>query len=94
MSKYTPLGTFLRRWRRKNGNLDCIELSFAEIERIIGAMLPRGAATIEWWCNEPRDGRAFAQCRSWLAAGYEARAIVGRELVRFHPRHEAGPPDD
>lgn len=87
MGKYSPLGAFLRRWRRKNGNLHCVELSFAEIERIIGAMLPRGATTIEWWSNAPPDGRDFAQCQSWLAAGYEANPVAGSEVVRFHPRH-------
>jgi len=43
MSKYDPLSGHLRRQRQ-----DELELSFAEIERILGAMLPKSAARQQW----------------------------------------------
>lgn len=46
MSKYDPLSGHLRRQRQ-----DELELTFAEIERILGAMLPKSAARQQWWAN-------------------------------------------
>jgi len=83
MSKYAPLGAFLRRWKRKNGSADTVELTFADVERIIGALLPQGAATREWWHNHDRTERGFAQSRAWLNAGFEAHPVEGSERVLF-----------
>lgn len=82
MGKYEPLGIFLRRWKSKH-DMDVVELSFAEIERIIRALLPNSARTREWWRNKPGNERGFIQCRSWLEAGFEAHLLEGRERVRF-----------
>lgn len=79
MAKYDPLGRFLRRRRHED-----VRLSFDEIERIIGAMLPHAADDPVWWANDPPRERGFIQCRAWLEAGYRAqsewplRAIVFR----------------
>ena len=47
MPKYTPLYDYLR---RKPGA--AIELSFTEIERVLGSMLPKSASRPQWWANE------------------------------------------
>ena len=49
MGKYDALGVFLRRWKIRN-DADGVELGFAQIESIIGGLLPRGAGEREWWC--------------------------------------------
>jgi hypothetical protein len=83
MGKYAPLGAFLRRWKRKNESADTVELTFADVERIIGALLPRSAATRDWWHNNHRTERGFVQSRAWLNAGFEAYPVDGSERVRF-----------
>ncbi|MBV2149812.1 hypothetical protein KRZ98_16320 [Sphingobium sp. AS12] len=83
MGKYAPLGAFLRRWKRKNATADTVELTFADVERIIGAILPRGAISRDWWGNAPGDERGIVQCRAWLNAGFEAHPVEGAERVRF-----------
>jgi hypothetical protein len=83
MGKYAPLGAFLRRWKRKNATATTVELTFTDVERIIGAILPRGAASSEWWHNVPDNERGFVQSRSWLDAGFEAYPVDGAECVRF-----------
>lgn len=78
MGKYDPLEGHLR--RQKSGE---IELSFAEIERIIGAMLPASAADPRWWINEAGPHRAQVQARAWLAAGFRAEHMPKLQRVRF-----------
>lgn len=65
MAKYDPLKRFLARQKA-----DPVELSFAEIERLIGKLLPKRAADQDWWA-EAVIGRGFKACFS------------GRERVRF-----------
>ena len=83
MGKYAPLGVFLRRWKRRNGNAHSVELTFIEVERIIAAPLPRGATTRDWWHNASRTERGFVQSRAWLSAGFEAQLLANTERVRF-----------
>lgn len=83
MGKYAPLGAFLRRWKRKNSTASTVELSFDDVERIIGAILPKNAASREWWRNVPGNERGFTQCRSWLNAGFNAHPVDGAERVKF-----------
>lgn len=90
MGKYTPLGAFLRRWRQRNGSQEAVELNFDEIERIIGALLPRAAATPEWWTNDPDGSKHCVQCASWLDSGYLAHLKAGCERVRFRPQAKDG----
>lgn len=82
--KYEPLGVFLRRWKRKNLKLDRIELSFADVERIIGAPLPKNATSRQWWSDLHGTQTPQIQCEAWLNAGFKALLIEGRELVQFH----------
>jgi hypothetical protein len=80
MAKYDPLRRYLRRRGRE---VDELVLSFDEIERILGAMLPKAARQEDWWTNEPTHGRGFVQCRAWIEAGFEAHPSVATETVQF-----------
>ena len=78
MSKYDPLSGHLRRQRE-----DELELTFAEIERILGAMLPKGAARQQWWANTTDPHTSHVQRKAWGDAGYDAFLIAGKDRVRF-----------
>lgn len=78
MAKYDPLRNYLRKQRS-----DEIELSFAEIERKIGYMLPRSAGQPQWWTGAAEPAVAAVQHRAWGEAGFEACLIPGAERVRF-----------
>jgi Helix-turn-helix len=66
-SKYHRLYEYLRRQRS-----DRLSLTFAEIERRLGSLLPKSArARRGFWSNRGRGG---LQAAAWLEAGYE----VGR----------------
>jgi len=77
MGKYSPLGKFLRASGRER-----IEMSFKDIERILGFTLPHSARVHKvWWANhaghtQARDG--------WLAAGYRVEHVdLERRVVCF-----------
>jgi hypothetical protein len=78
--KYAPLGAYLVALEG-----DRITLMLAEIERIIGQALPRGARTHTWWVNTARSGQA----RWWLGAGWavSARSLrASPEVITFARR--------
>jgi hypothetical protein len=81
MAKYDPLGTYLRRKGKPE-----IDLSFADIERIIGNMLPKSAARPQWWANEESANSRHVQMRAWRNAGYDAFLVEGYEKVSFRRR--------
>lgn len=81
MAKYDPLGRYLS--RRGGTQLD---MSFADIERVIGGMLPNSAARPQWWANEVDPESRHVQSRAWRNAGYDAFLIPGAERVRFRRR--------
>lgn len=81
--KYDPLRRFLRRRRE-----DSVILTFAEIEQIIGALLPHAARAPDWWGNTPGEGRRLVQRRAWLDAGFEAQGPQLGQRVCF--RRAAG----
>jgi hypothetical protein len=78
MGKYDPLRDHLRRQCA-----DELELSFADIERKLGAMLPNSAARPQWWANATDSKTSHVQRDAWGAAGYDAFLIVGKDRVRF-----------
>lgn len=78
MGKYDPLHRHLRRQRAAE-----LELSFAEIERILGALLPKSANRPQWWANVTDLDTAHVQRHAWGRAGYDAFLIAGRDRVRF-----------
>jgi hypothetical protein len=58
-------------------------MSFAEIERVLGAMLPKSADRAQWWANVSDPKTSHVQREAWRSAGYDAFLIVGRDRVRF-----------
>ena len=76
MSKYEPLGEYL-----KKQNKELVPLTFAEIERITGAKLPPSASKHRpWWSNNPDNS---VMTKVWLDAGYESEQVdmAKRKLV-------------
>lgn len=76
MSKYAPLATYLSKSGRET-----LSMSFAEIERIIGADLPPSAFKHRpWWSNNPSNS---VITYAWLEAGYltEQVDMAGQTLV-------------
>ena len=78
MAKYDPLCGHLRRQRHAE-----FELTFVEIELILGAMLPKSAGRLQWWANVTDPGAAHVQRKAWIDAGYDALLLVGKDRVRF-----------
>ena len=78
MAKYDPLGAHLRRQRGAS-----LVMSFAEIERVLGAMLPNSARRPEWWANEADPNTRHVQCRAWLGAGWRTFLLRADDSVRF-----------
>ena len=79
MVKYEPLGQFLR-----SQKLGRINMSFAEIERIIHAKLPASKKYPAWWSNNPTNN---VMTRQWLDAGYETESVdiaSGKLVFRRH----------
>jgi len=81
MNKYDPLREFLRRQ-------DCseLDLSFEDVEEIIGRVLPPSADSAGWWANVHGASMPHVQRRAWHDAGYEAFPRVDRERVVFRKR--------
>ena len=78
MGKYDPLRDYLKRQQA-----DDFELTFAEIERKLGAMLPNSASRPQWWANVADPGGTHVQREAWRAAGFEAFLVAGKDRVRF-----------
>jgi len=78
MGKYDPLEGHLRRQ-----TTDVVDVSFVEIERMLGAMLPAAAFTPNWWANEAGPRRTHVQCDAWLSAGFHAHPHASKERVTF-----------
>lgn len=75
-SKYSPLRTYL-----ENSGMDRVELSFKEIEDILGSKLPSSAYSYRaWWANDLSHTHAR---NGWLAAGYMVSTVdlVGKRVV-------------
>ncbi|MBC3900617.1 hypothetical protein GH811_13430 [Acetobacterium malicum] len=68
MSKYIDLMRFLR-----ESHQVAIELTYKEIEEIIGSNLPPSAYdnAQAWWSNS----RSHTQANAWLDAGYETDSV-------------------
>jgi len=75
MSKYAPLGEYLRRQRAA-----FVPMTFAEIERIVGTRLPKSQRYPAWWSNNPWNN---VMTQIWLDAGFETEQVdvEARKLV-------------
>lgn len=76
MPKYTPLYDYLR---RKPGPE--ITMSFVQIERVIGTLLPKSASRAQWWANERSGDSRHVQCGAWLDAGYDAHLLSDEQVI-------------
>jgi hypothetical protein len=81
MSKYAPLGRFLR-----DSFENEVPLTFAKIEAVLGFSLPRSARTYPaWWANE---SKGHVQSRAWLDEGWQAWEVkLPQEKVLFRRRN-------
>ncbi|GAC1556668.1 MAG: hypothetical protein NVS2B5_18250 [Beijerinckiaceae bacterium] len=75
MSKYAPLGDFLRRQKTT-----FVPMTFAEIEKVVGAPLPNSQRHPAWWSNNPFNN---VMTQIWLDAGFvtEQVDVASRKLV-------------
>lgn len=78
MGKYDPLRDYLRRQRS-----DEFEMTFADIERRLGAMLPKGANRPQWWAGDDGTPSSQVQRQAWSGAGFDATLVLGKDRVRF-----------
>lgn len=78
MAKYDPLNAYLKRQRACE-----LELTFREIENLIGYLLPKSARKPEWWSGETPKAPSSVQLRAWRDLGYEATLAPDGERVRF-----------
>ncbi len=92
MAKYEALGTYLKRQPS-----DRVPMTFAEIEKIIGAKLPRSALEHRpWWGNSAAN---HVNAKAWLDAGFESEQVdMARHKLVFRrvrkPKTVARPGDD
>ena len=77
MAKYSPLAAFLR--RQKHAEAD---LTFRDIERIVGGILPKAAAMEDWWRTNPAR-EPMPQHLAFADAGFVAEPRTRAETVRF-----------
>ena len=86
MGKYEPLGQFLKKQKR-----DRVRMTFAEIESLIGAKLPKSSKSHRaWWSNNPNNN---VMTREWLDAGYETESVdiaSGKLVFRRNKKQNAG----
>ena len=90
MSKYAALEVHLR-----ESGQESVAMTFAEIERVIGADLPPSAFKHRpWWSNNPSNS---VITHSWLKAGYKTENVdmAGKKLdfvktAQYAPAGEAG----
>jgi Domain of unknown function (DUF4268)/CBS domain len=87
-SRYAPLGNYLQ---GQPGNIDQLQMTFFEIEEILGGNLPPSAYNHRnWWDNTPE---VHTQSSSWLEAGWRVgyRNISAKTItfVRIKEREKA-----
>lgn len=77
MAKYEPLVRYLRRQKTAE-----VELSFRDIERIVGGLLPKASNNLQWWRAEDADS-AQPQQRAFAQSGFSPLPELRAERVRF-----------
>lgn len=78
MSKYQPLSQWL-----SGLSIPEVQVSFEQIEAILGFDLPASARTwMAWWENETYPVRS--QCKAWANAGFHTRHLdLSKQTVVF-----------
>ncbi|WOB79921.1 toxin-antitoxin system, antitoxin component [Brevundimonas nasdae] len=77
MAKYAPLASYLRRQKRAE-----VDLTFRDIERIVGGILPKAATADGWWRAEPAEP-LMPQHIAFADAGFVAEPQTRAETVHF-----------
>jgi len=76
MGKYEPLQQFLEARDAAE-----VPMTFAEIEKVLGAKLPPSKQYPAWWSNNPSNN---VMTRAWLAAGFQTERVdTARERLVF-----------
>ena len=71
MAKYEPLVRYLRRQKKAE-----VELSFRDIERIVGGLLPKASANLGWWRVEHAPSALPQQREQGIAEiGWQDHAV-------------------
>jgi hypothetical protein len=86
MGKYSSLGDYLRSQQR-----DEVPMTFAQIERIIGAKLPNSHLYRAWWSNNSFNS---VMTKIWLEAGFRSAEVdieKGKLVFRKIGRKASGP---
>ena len=75
MSKYEPLGAFLRKQKFQS-----VPMTFAEIEKVLMFKLPASKRYPAWWSNNPSNN---VMTQLWLDAGFVTESVDtnGEKLV-------------
>jgi hypothetical protein len=83
MSKYDPLGTFLRAQSKEH-----VPMRFADIIKVVGHPLPPSARYPAWWSNNETNN---VMTKVWLDAGFRTEQvdIAGQKLI-FRRQKPAG----
>lgn len=69
-SRYAPFAIWLQ---ERPSEMDSVQLSFEQIEKIIGGDLPSSASTHRaWWAN---DSVGHVQSKQWLEVGWKVKSI-------------------
>ena len=81
MGKYDPLKGFLTAQPGER-----VPMTFAEIERLLGAPLPKSKQYPAWWSNNPSNN---TMTQAWLDAGFTTEQVdpAGGKLVFRRVRH-------
>lgn len=80
MAKYDPLRDFLTA-----GHGQTLELSFRQVEQLVGPLPDTARERPQWWANEAGD-TTHVQCLAWRDAGYSAFPDLNARSVRFEKR--------
>lgn len=78
MGKYDPLAGYLRRRHEPE-----VRLTFRDIERIVGGILPKASNDSRWWSQSAGDADDARQKQAWTSAHFVAEVDLKREAVRF-----------
>jgi hypothetical protein len=78
MPKYDPLRDYLSRQHARE-----LELTFKEIEAMVGSRLPVSATRPQWWSNVKSRMTTHVQREAWRDAGYDAFLVAGSNKVKF-----------
>lgn len=87
MGKYDRLGEFLKSQKTRE-----VPMTFAEIERVIGAKLPPNSPQYPaWWSNNPTNN---VMTQVWLAAGFRTEQVdtKARRVVFRRSEQKDAPP--